>query len=79
MSVAVIPIERAGVRLLQQLVAEAAQGLRNGWTLDATFEGDAEERLRSARRRAHLLAMFGHEARVLDEPEVEAAYVWRRA
>lgn len=80
MSVAVILIERAGLDMLRQLVSEAAEGLRKGWTLDRTFEGSTPEaRLRAGRRRAELLAQLGHEARILEEPECEAVYVWRRA
>ena len=52
----------AGLDLVQQLVAEAAQGRRGGWTLDSTHErGAADDRSRAARRRAVLLQQFGHE------------------
>ena len=70
----------AGLDLVQQLVAEAAQGRRGGWTLDSTHErGTADDSSRAARRRAVLLQQFGHETRVVDEPDTGAVYVWRRA
>jgi hypothetical protein len=64
---------------LRQVVAEAVASGRGAWTLDSTHEsGDAESRRRHANRRAHLLRGFGHETQILEEPDTEAVYVWRR-
>ena len=80
MSAAAAPVEVVGLDALRRLVAEAARGLRNDWTLDSTFDVYAPEaRRRAAQGRAELLQRYGHETRVIEEADLGAVYVWRRA
>ena len=80
MSAAAAHVEVVGLDALRRLVAEAARGLRNEWTLDRTFDGATPDACRrAAQSRAELLARYGHETRVIEEADLGAVYVWRRA